>query len=51
NRDSIISIATGYGLDDRGFGVRAPVRISPGVKRPGREVAHSSPDSAEVKEM
>jgi hypothetical protein len=25
NRDSAVSIATGYGLDDRGFGVRVPV--------------------------
>jgi hypothetical protein len=25
NRDSVVSIATGYGLDDRGVGVRVPV--------------------------
>jgi hypothetical protein len=25
NRDSVVSIATGYGLDDRGVGVRIPV--------------------------
>jgi hypothetical protein len=25
NRDSVIGIATGYGLDDRGVGVRVPV--------------------------
>jgi hypothetical protein len=24
-RDSVVGIATGYGLDDRGFGVRVPV--------------------------
>jgi hypothetical protein len=77
NRDSAIGIATGYGMDDRGVGVRVPVgsRIfsSPrrpdrlwgppnllsngyrhsfsGVKRPAREVHHSSPSSAEVKKM
>jgi hypothetical protein len=26
SRDSAVSIATGYGLDDRGVGVRVPVR-------------------------
>jgi hypothetical protein len=25
SRDSVVSIATGYGLDDRGFGVRVPL--------------------------
>jgi hypothetical protein len=25
SRDSVVSIATGYGLDDRGVGVRVPV--------------------------
>jgi hypothetical protein len=26
NRDSSVSIATGYGMDDRGFGIRVPVK-------------------------
>jgi hypothetical protein len=26
SRDCVVGIATGYGLDDRGFGVRVPVR-------------------------
>jgi hypothetical protein len=61
---SSVGIATSYGLDDRGVGVRvknfhvskssrpalrstqtpvqwAPRALSPGVKRPGREVDHS----------
>jgi hypothetical protein len=25
NRDSVVGITTGYGLDDRGVGVRVPV--------------------------
>jgi hypothetical protein len=25
SRDSVVGIATGYGLDDRGFGIRVPV--------------------------
>jgi hypothetical protein len=25
SRDSVVGIATGYGLDEKGFGVRAPV--------------------------
>jgi hypothetical protein len=37
-RDSVVDLATGYGLDDRGFGVRVPVGttlfFSPG--RPDR---------------
>jgi hypothetical protein len=75
---SVVGIATGYGLDDRGVGVRVPVgsrifssphhpdrlwgphqppiqwvpgALSPGAKRPGREVDHSPPNSAEVKKM
>jgi hypothetical protein len=48
------SIALGYGLDDRGSGVRFPAwvpgALSLGVKRPrGREADHSPPSSAEVK--
>jgi hypothetical protein len=27
SRDSSVGIATGYGLDDRGVGVRVPVRV------------------------
>jgi hypothetical protein len=72
SRDSVVGIATSYGLDDWGVGVRVPVgsRIFsspnhpsrtalrstqppiqwvPGVKRPGREVDHSPPTIAEVK--
>jgi hypothetical protein len=79
--DSIVGIATGYGLDDREVRVQVPVgsrifssprhsdrstpalgstqppiqwvpgALSPGVKRPGREDAHSAPASAEVKKM
>jgi hypothetical protein len=75
SRDSVVGIATSYGLDDRGVGVRIPVgrriflfsklsrpalsstqlpiqwvpgTLSPGVKRPGLEVDHSPPTSAEV---
>jgi hypothetical protein len=64
SRDSVLGIATGYELDDRGVGVRDPVgsRISsspqrpdraiyPGVKWQGREAVHSPPASAEVKKM
>jgi hypothetical protein len=74
SRDSVVGIATGYGLDDGGVGVRVPVGSSifssprrperlwsptnlsygkPGalsleIKRPGREIEHSSPASADV---
>jgi hypothetical protein len=77
SRDSSVGITTGYGLDDRGVGVRVPVvknfyfstlsrpalgstqppiqwvpgALSAGVKRPGRKADHSSPASAEVKNM
>jgi hypothetical protein len=36
NRDSSVGIATGYGLDDRGVGVRVPVgsRIFSSPRRP-----------------
>jgi hypothetical protein len=41
SRDSVVGIATGYGLEDRGVGVRVPVRstifFSPG--RPDRSGA------------
>jgi hypothetical protein len=35
-RDSIVGIATGYGLDDRGVGIRVPVesRIFSTLRRP-----------------
>jgi hypothetical protein len=38
SRDSIVGIATGYGLDDRGDGVRVPVgsRIFSSPRRPDR---------------
>jgi hypothetical protein len=38
NRDSAVSIAIGYGLDDRGFGVRVPggSRIFTSPRRPDR---------------
>jgi hypothetical protein len=76
SRDSVGGIVTGYGLDDRGVGVRVPVEsrifstssrpvlrptqppiqwvpgaLSSGVKRSGREVDHSPPTSAEVKNI
>jgi hypothetical protein len=40
----------GYGLDGQ---VRFPVgaRVSPALKRPGREADHSPPSSAEVKKI
>jgi hypothetical protein len=36
SRDSVVGIATGYGLDDRGVGVRVPVgaRIFSSPRRP-----------------
>jgi hypothetical protein len=49
-----VGITTSYGLDYLGVGVRVqwvPGILSPGVKRPGREVDHSPPTSAEVKKM
>jgi hypothetical protein len=62
SRVSVVGIATGYGLDDRGVGVPSPGRVkkflfstssrttlSPGIKRPGREADHSPLTSAEVK--
>jgi hypothetical protein len=75
--DSVVGIATSYGLDDRGIGVQVTAgsrflyskivqtgsevhptsypmgtgALSPGVKRPGREVDHSPPASAKVKKM
>jgi hypothetical protein len=38
SRDSAVGIATGYGLDNREFGVRVPVgsRISSSPRRPDR---------------
>jgi hypothetical protein len=38
HRDSVVGIATGYRLDDRGFGVRVPVRsrIFSSPRRPDR---------------
>jgi hypothetical protein len=67
SRNSVVGIATSYGLDDRGVGVRVPVgsrilstkppvqwvpgALSSGVKRPEREVDHSPPTSAKVKKM
>jgi hypothetical protein len=48
SQDTIVGIATGYGLDDWAVGVPSPGDLSPGVKRPRREADHSSP-SAEVK--
>jgi hypothetical protein len=64
SRGSSVGIATGYGLDDRGFGGSIlggdweffsfplhPDRLwgPPGVKRPGRGADHSVPSSAMVK--
>jgi hypothetical protein len=41
-RDSVVGIATGYGLDDRGVGVRVPVgsRIFSTSSRPALGPAH-----------
>jgi hypothetical protein len=38
SRDSTVGIATGYGLDGRGIGIRVPVgsRISSSPRRPDR---------------
>jgi hypothetical protein len=38
SRDSSVGIATGYGMDDRGVGVRVPVwsRIFSSPRRPDR---------------
>ena len=38
SRDSVVGIATGYGMDDRGVGVRVPVesRIFSSPRRPDR---------------
>jgi hypothetical protein len=38
SRDSVVGIATGYGLDERGVGVRVPVgsRIFSSPRRPDR---------------
>jgi hypothetical protein len=38
SRDSVVGIATGYGLDDRGVGVRVPVgsRFFSSPSRPDR---------------
>jgi hypothetical protein len=38
-RDSVVGITTGYGLDDRGVGVRVPVglRIFFSPRRPDRQ--------------
>jgi hypothetical protein len=61
-RDSSVGIATRYGLDGQGIESRLGAwslpsllyngyRVSfPGVKRPGRNVNHPPPSSAEVKE-
>jgi hypothetical protein len=62
-RDNAVGIATGYGLDDRGAGVRVPVgsrifssprhpdRLWSPPKWPRREADHSSPANVEVKKM
>jgi hypothetical protein len=50
--DRAVRVATGYGLDDRGIGVRVfcgpPSILS---KWPRREADHSPPTSAEIKKM
>jgi hypothetical protein len=42
SRDSVVGIATGYGLDDQGIGVRVPVgaRIFSSPRRPDGSGAH-----------
>jgi hypothetical protein len=65
SQDSAVGMATGYGLDDRGVGVRVqagrgfslfspsiqwvPGELSPEVKRPVREADDSPPSSAKIK--
>jgi hypothetical protein len=64
SRDSAVRIATGYGLDSRKVGVLSPgrgkifllstsstpiLRLSSGLKQPGRDANHTPPSSAEVK--
>jgi hypothetical protein len=51
--DSAVGIATGYGLDDRGFGVRVPVgsRIFSSPCRPDRLWALGSPLSNAYREL
>jgi hypothetical protein len=58
-RDNAVGIATGYGLHDRGVGVRVPVVSPPiqwvrrvpssGVKQPGSEADRSHPATTNVK--
>jgi hypothetical protein len=45
SRDSSVGIATGYGLDDREFGVRVPVgsRIFSCSRRPDRALGSTQP--------
>jgi hypothetical protein len=62
--DSVVGIATGYGLDDRGVknilftssrpalgSTQPPIQWEWGVKRPGHEADHSPPANAEVKKI
>ena len=50
-RDSVVGIATRYGLHGPGFELRRGYRVfSPRVKRPGHVVSYPPPSSAEVKE-
>jgi hypothetical protein len=52
SRDTVVGIATGYGLDDRGVPIQSVSgAIPPGVKRPEHEAEHSPPTSTEVKKM
>jgi hypothetical protein len=65
-RGSVVDVATGYGLDDRGVGFRVPVgsriftsplrsdrsgALSRGVKLQDREPEHLPPSSAEVNKI
>jgi hypothetical protein len=67
SRDSVVGIATSYGLDDRGVEEFSPLHLVqtgsgvhqmgtggflyPGIKRPEREADHSPAASSEVKKM
>jgi hypothetical protein len=65
HRDRVVGIATCYGMDDRGVGIRVPVgsrsfstsstqrhiQWVPVVKRPGRQADNSPPTNAEVEKM
>jgi hypothetical protein len=50
SRDSAVGIATGYGLDDRGVGVRVPAELISGLVETTKSSAHSV-ENGQVKNM